>query len=312
MSGIYLVDLVKFELNGGRDNMSQTETLQIEAEIGAKMHEASTTTVPELSSLCLSEAFERFRQASTRLEAKYQELLVETDVLRHELKEKEAEVKRGERLSLLGQMAAAIAHEVRNPLGAIQLYASLLKDELPLGSKGLSFAEGIEKNVTRVDTLVRNILHFSTQKALRAAPLNMGALLADVVECLYLPADQRHKIVQHVAGNPFILGCETSLRQVLTNLITNGLQAVRAEGTVVVNIRDDGPQMLVIEVCDSGPGIPLQVLDSLFDPFVTTKQAGTGLGLAIVRQFVELHRGKVTASNLPHGGACFTVRLPRG
>ncbi|MBX7143841.1 MAG: hypothetical protein K1X79_05270 [Oligoflexia bacterium] len=265
---------------------------------------------PEPVPQALHDAFKRFEEASSRLEERYQSLVAETEVLRQQLEEKDAAIKRAERLAVVGEAAAAIAHEVRNPLGAMKLFASLLKRDLAERPDSQKLVEQISRNIETIDNVVSNMLHFSKGPGKVRAPINVHALLAEHVEHFRLLSDGKVTFDVALDGNPFILGDEHRLRQVFYNIMLNALQAMAFRGTLRIASKNMASGALGIEFEDSGPGIPQELLGKLFEPFASGRQGGTGLGLAIVKQVIEEHSGTVSAQN--RGGACFEVCLPRG
>lgn len=258
----------------------------------------------------LERAFREFNEVSQRLEKKYELLVRETESLRAQLREKDLAVKRAERLATLGETAAAIAHEVRNPLGAIKLFVSLLRREVS-GKKGAGeLVDQIDKSINHLDGVVSNILQFSRDRGMELSPVNLHAIIQERV-CGFgsgAPASQ-FSVKLDLQAAPFLKGNEHGLRQVVYNLLLNAAQATRYRGEVCIATRDEGADKVVLTVHDNGPGIPDSVLGKIFEPFVTTRNEGTGLGLAIVQQIVEHHGGSITAAN--EGGAVFTITLPR-
>lgn len=257
----------------------------------------------------LEAAFTRFNETGERLEARYQALLQETEDLRHQLREKEKEVKRSEKLATLGETAAAIAHEVRNPLGAIKLFLSLLRRDVHTIPSAVTLVDQIDTSITSLDHVVENILQFSRGKPLTFAPVNLQAIVLEQIEMLRPRAMGRDAMACTVEGSPFLIANEVALRQIMHNLIQNALQATRQNGRITINIADRDSTHLELTVQDSGSGIPEHLLATVFDPFVTTKNEGTGLGLAIVHQLVSQHHGTVSVEN--RDGARFVVVLPR-
>lgn len=257
----------------------------------------------------LEVAFARFTETGERLEAQYQALLQETEELRGKLREKEKEVQRAEKLATLGETAAAIAHEVRNPLGAIKLFLSLLRRDVENMPSTVVLVDQIDTSVGSIDHVVENILQFSRDKNLSFAPINAHAIIKEEVEKLRPRGGHSGTISCEVEGNPFMVANEVALRQVVHNLVLNALQATRFNGTVGVRFSGAANQDALLEVSDNGPGIPEGLRATIFDPFVTTKNEGTGLGLAIVQQLVQQHGGTVRVYN--RSGAHFEVSLPR-
>jgi signal transduction histidine kinase len=261
-------------------------------------------------SILLEQAFEKFNQTSERLQQGYEALQKEVEYLRSQLDAKEEEIKKAEKLATLGQTAAAMAHEVRNPLGAIKLFLSLLKQDLSGNSASLKMLDEINKSISNIDNVVSNILHFSKEQKACFAPLNFHAMLLEQAAHFESGLGKTAKFNLELNGNPFVSGNEHGLRQVLYNLLLNALQATRFEGAIDVSF-DSDETAARIAVSDNGPGIPADIMETLFEPFITTRNEGTGLGLAIVRQIVEQHGGTIKAENAPEGGACFEIVLPR-
>ncbi len=257
----------------------------------------------------LQAAFRQFDEAGKRLEQKYETLLKETKVLRAQLAAKEDEIKRAERLAMLGETAAGIAHEVRNPLGAIKLFVSLLKQDLQNQAGPLELVKEIEKSITSLDNVVSNILHFSKDAKQVFAPVNMQALLREQINQINTVSGAGSRIECEMSGNPYIQGHESGLRQAVYNLLLNAAQAAGPEGTVKACCRDGQEGEMLVTIADSGPGIPQAVFDRIFDPFVSTKNEGTGLGLAIVKRIVDQHKGEIRVRNC--GGAEFTLVFKR-
>lgn len=255
----------------------------------------------------LRDAFVKFSEASSRLEERYESLAKEAEALRAQLRAKDAEVRRHEQLALLGQTAAAVAHEVRNPLGAMKLFTSLLKRDLNDRPASLELVEEMDRSICSIEHVVSNILQFAKEAPVSLGPVSLKSIVKQVV--CHFGGDGRGGMSFETAfaGREFILGNEHSLRQVLHNLILNAQQATRGRGRVFIST-DETANGLELHVRDDGPGIPKGVEERLFEPFVTSKSEGTGLGLAIVRKIVEQHGGTIHARN--NGGAEFIIIFP--
>jgi len=272
-----------------------------------------------------------YNEVTERLKTSHERLNDEVARLREELRRKNEELRRRERLAALGEMAAGLAHEIRNPLGGIALYASMLEKELadrpvdagetpmPQGNRAHAAAVKISHGVRSLEQLVSEILDFAQEYRLERHTCKLGGILAAVEDCTR-PWAEEHQVT--VMFKPSALGVEVycdplRLRQVLVNLMMNGIQSTGKGGYVRLSAerhsecRDAGNEEGVqIEVCDDGSGIPSDQLDRIFNPFFTTRSTGTGLGLAIVHRIVEAHGGTINASNCREGGARFVVRLP--
>lgn len=256
----------------------------------------------------LNEAFAKFNETSEQLQLKYRELLEESNRLRETVKEKEKEIKNQEKLVMLGETAAAIAHEVRNPLGAIKLFVSLLRSDCSEKPESLQLIDQIDASIDSLDNVVTNILQFSKDKKLSFTPVNIHSIIQEQLLSFPRTEVNQASFELNLLANPFIFASETAIRQIFYNLILNSLQATKYSGKIFIKTNDvtDGIQILIQ---DNGPGIPNELLETVFEPFVTSRNEGTGLGLAIVKQLVTRHFGSISASN--NGGAELKLVFPR-
>ena len=258
----------------------------------------------------LVEVMERFNESSSKLELRHTVLMQEVEDLRGQLRAKDEEIKRSERLAVLGETAAALAHEVRNPLGAISLFVSMLKGDLADRPQSLDLVEEIEKSISSLNQVVSNVLHFAKNNKLHLSPINLHSVVQEVGQHFSSLYGATAKLSVSLEGNPFIIADPQALRQCLYNLITNSLQVTGFSGSVSISVSDadsEGPVTLVVR--DSGQGIPEEIFQRLFEPFASGRREGTGLGLSIVKRIVVAHGGEISARNAP--GAEFTVVLPR-
>lgn len=275
------------------------------ARVTSGAHSGAADSPTELSRL-----FERFTESSRKLEDKYASLTTEVEELKAQLRRKEEEIKRSERLAMLGETAAALAHEVRNPLGAITLFLSMLRGDISDRPQAVGLVDEIDKSVTSLNNVVSNVLHFAKSNRVTCAPLNVHAIILELAQhfsSLYGPACT---ITTELNANPFIVGDEQALRQCFYNLIMNSLQAMSFAGALTVISADRvADESLMIVVHDNGPGIPATILGRLFEPFVSGRECGTGLGLSIVKRIVHAHGGTISAEN--EKGAKFVLNVPR-
>lgn len=220
-----------------------------------------------------------------------------------------------------GEVARRLAHEIKNPLTPIQLSAERLERKLQqhLGPEEARFlSRGTQTIVQQVEAMKAMVNAFSDY-ARSPAPamklLDLNLLIREVVE-LYRHAEQRVAIHLSLAEDLPLIRADTGrLRQVLHNLVKNGLEALdqQSEGRLDISTRrigDAGRNMVDIEVRDNGPGLDLNMMERLFEPYVTSKPRGTGLGLAIVKKIVEEHNGLVYAESPQGGGAVIHIHLP--
>jgi two-component system, NtrC family, sensor kinase len=227
------------------------------------------------------------------------------------------QIVRAERLATLGELAAGVVHELNNPLTSITVYAEYLVRKLE--SQGTDAAD-IEK-LRRIGASAQRILRFSRDLVQYARPSGKESEAVDLASVVR----QSVSICEHLVERggvdlavevdpalPVIQAVAGQLEQVLINLITNAVHAVPEGGKVVVRATTDGPANVLIEVADSGPGVPEADRDRIFEPFFTTKPdgKGTGLGLPIVRNIVDSHRGQISVTRSDLGGAAFRVVIP--
>lgn len=258
----------------------------------------------------LSHVLQRFTESSGKLEARHAALMEEVDQLRKQLEAKEEEIKRSERLSMLGETAAALAHEVRNPLGAITLFISMLKTDLSDRPQSLTLVEEIEKSITSLDGVVSNVLHFAKNNSVQRSPMNLHALMQEVVQHFTSVHGSQATFTLEMRGNPLIVGDAQALRQVMYNLVMNSLQATQFAGKIAIRVFEESEHGdVTVLVSDNGPGIPEDIAPRLFEPFASGRREGTGLGLSIVKRIVEAHGGSIAVRNTP--SAEFAITLPR-
>ncbi len=242
------------------------------------------------------------------------EELAETN---RQLRLAQAEARRSERLAALGQMSAGLAHEIRNPLGVIKGSAEMLNQKLeksnPLAGE---LAGYISSEVNRLSALVSRFLDFArplrTETRPRAIPELLDRALKSVAEHWQGGAVKVENSYQH--DLPLVPVDGELCEQAFVNLVQNSYEAMgSAGGTLQVEIAkaaSNGRGGVEIRLKDTGPGIPAELREQIFNPFVTTKKSGVGLGLSIVSKIVDEHRGWVRLENPPGGGACFVIFLP--
>lgn len=260
----------------------------------------------------LAAILKAYSEVTDRLKIAHEQLNHEVAGLREELKQKNAELRRKDRLAALGEMAAGLAHEIRNPLGGIALYASMLERQLDGQPKPQNAAMKISQGVRSLDRLVCEILDFAQEDHLQRQTCKLGVVLAEVDQAICHWADECQATVTiDPSAADVIVDCDPPrLRQALLNLLINAVQAAGRNGHASLSASRDDAGEIRIEVSDDGPGIPKDKLDRIFNPFFTTKASGTGLGLAIVHRIAEAHGGSIRASNRAEGGARFVLSLP--
>jgi len=272
----------------------------------------TTTIVGEAE---LATIIEKYNDVTERLKRSHELLGREVARLRDELDEKNKALARSERLAALGEMAAGVAHEIRNPLGGVGLYASLLERDLGDRPAQLDIAQRIGVGVRNLEGIVGDILAFAGD----AEPRRQGVRLAGILDsALTQVASQAQTMSVEIDVDLRLtqvgLCCDPGqIERALVNLIRNAVEAAGKGGRVWVRAGETrtNDKMFAVIVEDNGPGIPAEQLHRIFNPFFTTKHTGTGLGLAIVHRIAESHGGSVVAGARKGGGAAFVLLLPK-
>jgi two-component system, NtrC family, sensor histidine kinase HydH len=274
--------------------------------------EYATEQMVEITVLCLVGAMtgvfsDRDRRQRQHLERTTARL---TEVYR-ELHRNFEQMKRAERLFAVGQLAAGLAHELRNPLASLAGAAGILQRNANLQPKHQECIEIIHKESHRLNRLLTDFLDFARPRPPKYHTIEVDPLIASVIQ-LAAHGVGRHAITlrKEVApGLPPVEGDPELLKQMLLNLVMNAIQATPGSGEVVVSASLQETRLL-IRVRDHGCGIDPECRDKIFDPFFTTKDRGTGLGLPVAHQIVEQHGGILTAESNPDAGMTFTALLP--
>ncbi|MEW6127265.1 MAG: ATP-binding protein [Acidobacteriota bacterium] len=217
------------------------------------------------------------------------------------------------RLASLGKMAATLAHEIRNPLGAMKGLSQVVQEELPKEHSTQPLLQTVITEAERLEQLVTDLLNFARFKAPLLQQFDLQNLLAEVIATLRANPDQTFPAIKLHTSEAAILmdSDEANVKQVLWNVISNAVEAApHAESIQISVILDKRNAQAVIHIDDEGPGIGSQDPEELFQPFATTKLKGSGLGLAISRQLIEQLGGTITLGNRSLVGARCTIRLP--
>lgn len=219
----------------------------------------------------------------------------------------------GERLAAIGEMAANVAHELKNPLITIGGFAGRLLKTLPTESREHVYADTIVKEVSRLEMMLADILAFSRKPTICYSACELGEILQDCFDsCATTLEDHNISLSSNLAeGRWPLTGDSHQLKQVFLNLVLNACEAMPNGGSINVQVerRSSGKPAVQISIADSGCGIPADMLPQIFNPFFTTKRHGTGLGLAIVNRILLNHNGSIKATNTD-SGTLFTVTLP--
>jgi two-component system, LuxR family, sensor kinase FixL len=221
----------------------------------------------------------------------------------------EEQLREGAALAKLGEMAAVIAHEVKNPLAGIRGAIQVIGGRLSTESRDAAVLSEIVKRIDALDGLIKDLLLFSRPPRPRRTAVDVGQLVTLTADLICQDPSLNHIRVDVEGSAPPVLGDPEMLKIVFQNLLVNSVHAMEGRGTIVVALSttDSACQ---IAFTDTGPGIPQEVRDKIFTAFFTTKSRGSGLGLATAKRIVEAHQGQIHVECPPSGGTRVTVRLP--
>lgn len=224
---------------------------------------------------------------------------------------------RTEKLAALGRMAAGLAHEIRNPLTSIKILLYSLEQDLSDNPRHQQDLQVIRQEIDRVEKFIQTFLDFARPQQPQWSTFRFNECIRQVLQ-LMAPQIKKEKVklaLNLKTNSDWVKADRNQMQQVLHNIILNALQAMPHGGVLTIAteslINDTGLPYLQVRIADTGRGIHPEILNSLFDPFVTTKEDGSGLGLAIVHQLVTTNGGWVEAGNNPDRGAYFTINLPQ-
>jgi signal transduction histidine kinase len=228
------------------------------------------------------------------------------------------QMKRADRLASIGEMAAGIAHEIKNPLAGIAGVIQVLKRDIPAGDQRRAVLDEVLSQVERMDKAVRNLLSFARPPEPKMTIVDINELIGKLLDFL-APHFAKHSITAErrlAAGLPWLTLDPDLIQQALINISLNAIQAMHEQGgKFIVETRSAStgegvPGKIEIVFKDSGNGISVENLGKIFNPFFTTRQQGTGLGLSITQRIVEQHNGEITVASEPGKGTTFTLSLP--
>jgi len=223
------------------------------------------------------------------------------------------------KLAHLGQLAAWLAHEIKQPLTAINAWLWTLQKGIREGTPEHTGAVAIRKEITRLDQIVKDFLRFTQPATPKLSSVNAEPLLREIRDLLG-PQLARQRIEMHLdaVGKNQFSGDPQQLKQVLINLVKNAAESIEHDGTITLRARQGraplkghSSRVVVIEVEDTGPGIPPEVQQRLFDPFFSTKEEGTGLGLPIAANIIDKHGGALEFKTDLGKGTTFAILLPQ-
>lgn len=296
-------------------------------DVGAR---AKGANVPMMTPDELGEIIAAFNDVTQKLERSHEQLRAEVTRLNRELGEANAQVERSRRLAALGEMAAGIAHEVRNPLGSIRLYARMLDEDLRDRPGEQQMAKKIAGATSVIEAIVGDVLTFAKEFRLQRDEVCCREVVERALEsCRHdgVPGWRSVDVEVDAADDLCFEGDAGLVQQVLVNVIRNAYEAIAEAKTCPAKlcvttrkrVTPHGRGEVVVRVHDTGPGVTPEVVSRMFNPFFTTRSTGTGLGLAIVHRIMEAHGGNVSIRNNremegEHGhepGACVELVFPQ-
>jgi signal transduction histidine kinase len=246
------------------------------------------------------------------LEKKMQFIVHKVEEAARRIQVQQRELLRTEQLSQVGQLAAGVAHEIRNPLTGIKmLVEAALRPQAPR-PLNMEDTQVIYREVKRLEQTVQQFLNFARLPAPQIAPCDLREIIQQAWELVRVRAKQQQvEPAFQLPSEAVTVSVDAGqLTTVLVNLFLNALDAMGSEGRLEVHLTPAEDETIRLRICDSGPGIPPEIQEKLFQPFATNKPHGTGLGLFLSGRILDEHAGTISASNRPEGGACFTITLP--
>ncbi len=251
-------------------------------------------------------ALNELRQLQVLFEYYSEKLLDKTNQLEKSNEELQKQTQRAEHLAKIGELASNLTHNLRNPLGVISSTVKIIEvtSKDSLDEKTLSRLARIADSATNMSHQIEDVLNFVRKKPLDIEKVSLLTLLQSAINNI----ETTERVTIHLPDNEILLECDFSkLSVVFMNLITNSIQAIENTGDIHIRTTEDSGTV-TIEIEDSGPGIPSELLPKIFDSLFTTKSTGIGLGLAYCKSTVEQHNGTLTAKNNP---TTFTIKIPK-
>ena len=240
-----------------------------------------------------------------------QELSIAFEKMMQDLKKTQADLTRAAKLAVVGEMSAAMSHEVRTPLGILRSSADLLLREPTLTKDGKEVLGFIISETERLNKLVSTLIDAARPRQLNIVEVNLTEIATNAIALLKGQAQTKNINIIFAAEKLIFLKADADqMTQVLMNLLMNAIQILPSNGNIEIHLKDE-ENHIVIDVMDDGPGILIENQAQIFEPFFTQRSGGVGLGLAVVRQIVQAHGGEISYQDSPQHGAQFTITLPK-
>ena len=233
------------------------------------------------------------------------------------LKKQMLEMQRTEQLRICGEMAAGLAHEIRNPLAGMKVSIEVLLSELNIEERDKEVLSKVIEQIRNIELMMKNLINYARPVAAQPVRFNVNKILEKTLYFIekhpsFTSGDPRKRLIRELDETlPEIVGDPQQLQQVFLNLLLNAADAVPDGGAITVRtVHDKEAKTVSVVLRDTGKGIPAELMEKIFQPFFTTKGKGTGLGLAVSKRIVEEHGGGIAVSNNVSGGATFAITLP--
>jgi len=221
------------------------------------------------------------------------------------------EMARAEHLASIGELAAGLAHEIRNPLAGIAGVVDIMGKELPANSPSRAVIGEVHREILRIQAILNDLLAYARPRPpdIHAANLNTTVEQAALLARQQVLTKPIEVLVEPLSSLPPVEHDPALIQQVILNLVLNGIQAISGAGQVRIALHDDSG-FVIVRVSDTGRGISADALPKIFRPFFTTRKEGTGLGLSLASSIVHAHGGRIEVSSAPGKGTQFNVWLP--
>jgi len=258
----------------------------------------------------LQESLAQLEETACQLEETQEKLQSERDNLKKEVKRKTEELLKKEKLFVIGELSARIAHDMRNPLSVIKSSFELFKmSQKEIDSTKKIQWDRLERAIYRMTHQVDDVLDFIKSYPLKKQPTKISVIFQDALERVNIP----NKIKIKLPKTDVTIPCDADrLEVVFVNLIMNSIQAIGdKQGEIYIDLIEEPDDVILITLKDNGPGIPKKLIPKIFDPLFTTRQIGTGLGLPSCKNIIEKHGGTIDVSSTRKKGATFLIRLPK-
>ncbi len=228
-----------------------------------------------------------------------------------ELEKAHQEIIQAEKLAAVGHVSAGMAHEIRNPLNSINLFAQILLADSAISDENKNYISKISHEVERIDSILVQMLASSQNEAKNAQKVNLQEIVTSVLRSAQplIEAQQVELRFDSEEDIPPVHADPVEMEQIFTNLIANALYEMPEGGTLKLLLKADA-EKIMIHISDSGPGIPQENMQRIFDPFFTTRSKGTGFGLSVVLRIVNNCGGRIKVESPPGQGAHFLIELP--